>query len=56
MFNYKSVKEEQQLLELRKSNERLKALQAKTEADIVYLAMMTDIELDEEDGEVEQEV
>ncbi|MCD8089538.1 MAG: hypothetical protein LUD81_02770 [Clostridiales bacterium] len=51
MFKYGTVREQQ--LELRRENELLKALQAKTEADIVYLAMMTEVEIDEEDGESE---
>lgn len=48
MFKYKGVNE--QLLEERKKNASLQAKLNKANADIEYLAMMSDIEL--EDGEV----
>lgn len=48
MFKYKGVNE--QLLEERKKNASLQAKLNKANADIEYLAMMSNIEL--EDGEV----
>lgn len=48
MFKYKSVT--QQLVEERKKNEALRANQQHSDADIEYIAMMCDVEL-ETDGE-----
>lgn len=45
MFKFKDVKT--QLLEEKKKNAELQAKLAKTDADIEYLAMMTDVELEE---------
>ncbi len=45
MFKFKSTKE--QLIEERKKNAVLQSSLAKTNADIEYLAMMTDVELEE---------
>lgn len=45
MFGYKDTKT--QLLEEKKKNSALQAKLAKTDADIEYLAMMTDVELEE---------
>ena len=45
MFGYKDIKT--QLLEEKKKNAELQAKLAKTDADIEYLAMMTDVELEE---------
>ena len=45
MFGYKDTKT--QLLEEKKKNAELQAKLAKTDADIEYLAMMTDVELEE---------
>lgn len=45
MFGYKDTKT--QLLEEKKKNAALQAKLAKTDADIEYLAMMTDVELEE---------
>lgn len=45
MFGYKDTKT--QLLEEKKKNAELQAKLAKTNADIEYLAMMTDVELEE---------
>ncbi len=55
MLGFKSERE--QLLEARKENAALKAAQARTEADLVYLAMMTDVEIEEEaeEGEAEED-
>ena len=46
MFKFKDVKT--QLLEEKKKNAELQAKLAKTNADIEYIAMMTDVELEEE--------
>lgn len=45
MFKFKDVKT--QLLEEKKKNAELQAKLAKTNADVEYIAMMTDIELEE---------
>lgn len=45
MFGYKDTKT--QLLEEKKKNAALQAKLAKADADIEYLAMMTDVELEE---------
>ena len=52
MFHYKSTKE--LLFEERRSNERLRATLRKTEADLEYVAMMTDVDM-ESDEETEEE-
>lgn len=44
MFKMKTVRE--QALDLRHENVRLKEALEKTEADVEYIAMMSDIELD----------
>lgn len=44
MFKMKTVRE--QALDLRRENVRLKEALEKTEADVEYIAMMSDIELD----------
>lgn len=46
MFKFKDVKT--QLLEEKKKNAELQAKLEKTNADIEYIAMMTDVELEEE--------
>lgn len=53
MFGFKSTKE--QLLEERRKNVQLQAALEKTSADVEYIAMMTDVEL-EEDEPMETEV
>ncbi|MBR0425825.1 MAG: hypothetical protein IJK01_06875 [Clostridia bacterium] len=53
MFGFKSTKE--QLLEERRKNAQLQAALEKTSADVEYIAMMTDVEL-EEDEPMETEV
>lgn len=45
MFGYKDTKT--QLLEEKKKNAELQAKLAKTNADVEYIAMMTDVELEE---------
>ena len=52
MFGFKSTRE--QLLEERRKNVQLQAALDKTNSDVEYIAMMTDIEL-EEDEEMEVE-
>ena len=51
MFKFKDVKT--QLLEEKKKNAELQAKLEKTNADIEYIAMMTDVELEEETQNVE---
>lgn len=46
MFKFKDVKT--QLIEEKKKNAELQAKLAKTNADVEYIAMMTDVELEEE--------
>lgn len=46
MLKFKDVKT--QLLEEKKKNAELQAKLAKTNADVEYIAMMTDVELEEE--------
>lgn len=41
---------------LRQENERLKSQLAKTNADMEYVAMMTDIDLEEGDDEIVEEI
>ena len=45
MFEYKDIK--RQLLEEKKKNAKLQAALEKTNADVEYIAMMTDVELEE---------
>lgn len=52
MFGFKSSRE--QLIEERRKNAQLQAALDKTSADVEYIAMMTDVEL-EEDEEMEGE-
>lgn len=49
MFEYKDIK--RQLLEEKRNNAKLQAKLAKTNADIEYIAMMTDVELEEAESE-----
>lgn len=49
MFGYKSLRE--QLIEERNKNEQLQYQLEKANADLYYIAMMTDVDL-EEDSEV----
>ncbi len=51
MFGYKDTK--RQLMEEKKKNAELQAKLEKTNADVEYIAMMTDVELDEETEENE---
>lgn len=51
MFGYKSTRE--QLLEERRKNAELQAKLTKTNADIEYIAMMTDVDIEDDE---EQEV
>ena len=44
------------LWEERRENERLAAENSKLKADLAYVAMMTDVELDEEETDNEQNV
>lgn len=41
---------------LRKENERFKEQEIKAKADLTYIAMMTDVDLEEGDDEDEQEI
>ena len=52
MFGFKSTRE--QLVEERRKNAQLQAALDKTSADVEYIAMMTDVEL-EDDEEMEGE-
>ncbi len=49
MFAFKSI--QKQLIEARKENDELRAKVIKANSDIEYLAMMTDVELDQEEAE-----
>jgi len=51
VFVYKRIRE--QLLEERRKSARLEAALVKTNADVEYIAMMTDVEIDDEDEEME---
>ena len=54
MFGYKSVRE--QLVEERRKNAELEAYRQKDRADLEFVAMMTDVELDEdEETEVQED-
>ena len=46
MFEYKNIYK--QLIEVKNKNAELQAKLEKTNADIEYIAMMTDVELEEE--------
>jgi hypothetical protein len=50
MFAYKSIRE--QLLDERKKNAELQAALTKANADIEYIAMMTDVDIETDDQEV----
>lgn len=52
MFAMKTIKE--QTLDLRRENVRLKAELEKATADVEYIAMMTDVELDTDNDETEE--
>lgn len=54
MLKFKDVKT--QLFEEKKKNAELQAKLAKTNADVEYIAMMTDIELEETESEEDVEV
>lgn len=58
MFKMKTIKE--QLHESHRENAKLRAMFDKTGADVAYIAMMTDVELDNndetEEGSYEDEV
>lgn len=49
MFGFKSTRE--QLLEERRKNAQLQAALDKTNSDVEYIAMMTDVELEEDEVE-----
>lgn len=49
MFKHKNIQE--QIVEERRKNEALLSEMLKAKADMEYLAMMSDIELDEEEEE-----
>ena len=51
MFKFKDT--QTQLMEEKKKNAELQAKLEKTNADIEYIAMMTDVELEEETEDVE---
>lgn len=53
MFKYKGVNE--QLLEERKKNASLQVKLNKANADIEYLAMMSDIELEDEEVNINED-
>ena len=52
MFGMKTIKE--QALDLRRENIRLRTVLDKTGADVEYIAMMTDVELDTGSDETEE--
>ena len=53
MFEMKSI--QQQALDLRRENVKLRIELDKTTADVAYIAMMTDVELDTGSDETEEE-
>lgn len=53
MFAFKPIKE--QTLDLRRENAKLKTNLDKTNADMEYIAMMTDVELDTGSDETEDD-
>ena len=52
MFGMKTI--QQQALDLRRETAKLKTVLDKTNADIEYIAMMTDVELDTGSDETEE--
>ena len=52
MFEMKSI--QQQALDLRRENVKLRIELDKTTADVEYIAMMTDVELDTDNDETEE--
>lgn len=53
MFGFKSTRE--QLLEERRKNAQLQAALDKTNSDVEYIAMVTDVELEDDEEEMEVE-
>ena len=53
MFGMKTI--QQQALDLRRETAKLKTVLDKTNADIEYIAMMTDVELDTGSDETEED-
>ena len=53
MFGMKTIKE--QALDLRRENVKLRIELDKTTADVAYIAMMTDVELDTGSDETEED-
>ena len=53
MFAMKTIKE--QTLDLRRENAKLRTELDKTSADVEYIAMMTDVELDTDNDETEED-
>ncbi|MBQ1349074.1 MAG: hypothetical protein IIY61_00270 [Ruminococcus sp.] len=53
MFGMKTIKE--QALDLRRENVKLRIELDKTTADVTYIAMMTDVELDTGSDETEED-
>ena len=53
MFAMKTI--EEQVLDLSCENVKLKSALDKTEADVEYIAMMTDVELDTDNDETEED-
>lgn len=54
MFGYKSIAA--QALDLRRKNNQLEQLLAKTVSDVEYIAMMSDIDLEIEENNLEGEI
>lgn len=54
MFGMKTIKE--QALDLRRENVKLRIELDKTTADVTYIAMMTDIDLEIEEDNLEGEI
>jgi hypothetical protein len=50
MFRYKSIRE--QLFDEKRKNEKLQAQVEKANADLEYIAMMADIDIEEDETEV----
>ena len=53
MFGFKSTRE--QLFEERRKNAQLQAALDKTNSDVEYIAMVTDVELEDDEEEMEVE-
>ena len=53
MFGMKTI--QQQALDLRRENVKLRIELDKTTADVEYIAMMTDVELDTDNDETEED-